>query len=136
MSSVLPALVFFVGAAVVAVLPGRLRAAASLLVPIAGAVNLLMFVDLGAYWQVALFDYELTLLRVDKLSLLFGYLFHLAAFIGVVYSLHVRDATQQVSAGAPRPRTRRPRRSRRQRRKRSAGPYPTDSDSKCSLPPP
>ena len=98
MSSVLPAFVFFFGAMLVAVLPGRLRAAASLLVPVIGALNLFLLVEYGAFWQVELFDYKLTLLRVDKLSLLFGYLFHLAAFIGVVYAMHVRDATQQVSA--------------------------------------
>ena len=98
MSSVLPAFVFFCGAMLVAVLPGRLRAAASLLVPVIGALNLFLSVEYGAFWQVELFDYKLTLLRVDRLSLLFGYLFHLAAFIGVVYAMHVRDATQQVSA--------------------------------------
>ena len=97
-SSVLPALVFFAGAGLVAVLPGRLRPAIALLVPVAGALNLLFFVESGAFWQVGLFDYSLTLMRVDKLSLLFGYLFHLAAFIGIVYALHVRDATQQVTA--------------------------------------
>ncbi|MDH5786644.1 MAG: Na(+)/H(+) antiporter subunit D, partial [Chromatiales bacterium] len=36
--------------------------------------------------------------RVDKLSLMFGYVFHIAALIGIVYSLHVRDTLQQVSA--------------------------------------
>ena len=43
-------------------------------------------------------QYELIPYRVDKLSLLFGYIFHIAAFIGVVYSLHVRDTVQQVAA--------------------------------------
>ena len=97
-TSLLPALIFFAGAALVALLPARLRAPAALLVTVLGALNLLLFVEHGAFWQIALFDYELTLFRVDKLSLLFGYLFHLAAFIGVLYAWHVRDATQQVSA--------------------------------------
>jgi len=97
-SSVLPALVFFAGAALVAVLPARLRPAISLLVPVAGALNLWLFVGSGASWQIGLFDYSLILMQVDRLSLLFGYLFHLAAFIGVVYALHVRDTTQQVAA--------------------------------------
>jgi len=97
-SSVLPALVFFAGAALVAVLPSRLRPAISLLVPVAGALNLWLYVESGTSWQVGVFDYSLTLMQVDRLSLLFGYLFHLAAFIGVVYALHVRDTTQQVAA--------------------------------------
>jgi len=97
-SSVLPALVFFAGAGLVAVLPSRLRPAIALLVPVAGALNLWLYVESGASWQVSVFDYSLTLMQVDRLSLLFGYLFHLAAFIGVVYALHVRDTTQQVAA--------------------------------------
>ena len=97
-SSMLPALVFFAGAGLVALLPGRLRLVVALLVPVAGALNLFFYVEPGEFWRVELFDYSLTLMRVDKLSLLFGYLFHLAAFIGVVFSLHVRDNTQQVSA--------------------------------------
>lgn len=97
-SSLLPALVFFVGAGLVAVLPGRLRPAVSLLVPVAGVLNLWLFVKPGFSWQVDLFDYTLILMQVDRLSLLFGYLFHLAAFFSIVYALHVRDKMQQVAA--------------------------------------
>ncbi|GAB3022975.1 Na(+)/H(+) antiporter subunit D [Bowmanella dokdonensis] len=52
--------------------------------------------DASWSWQLASLSMEW--LRVDKLSLLFGYLFHLAAFIGFVYALHVKDTLQQVSA--------------------------------------
>ncbi len=97
-SPILPALIFFLGAVAVGMLRGRAQSAVALLIPLLGGANLLFNVDHGAYWQLGLFDYTLTLMRVDKLSLLFGYLFHLAAFIGVVYALHVRDTTQQVSA--------------------------------------
>lgn len=97
-SPILPALIFFLGAVAVGMLRGRAQSAVALLIPLLGGANLLFNVDHGAYWQLGLFDYALTLMRVDKLSLLFGYLFHLAAFIGVVYALHVRDTTQQVSA--------------------------------------
>ncbi|MDP6949473.1 MAG: hypothetical protein QF485_10530, partial [Arenicellales bacterium] len=47
-------------------------------------------------WDVA--GLVLEPLRVDALSLLFGYLFHIAAFLGVVFSLHVTDRTQHVAA--------------------------------------
>jgi multicomponent Na+:H+ antiporter subunit D len=97
-SPILPALIFFLGAALVGLLRGRTQVTVALLVPVAGAANMLFNVEHGLYWQMGLFDYSLTMMRVDKLSLLFGYLFHLAAFIGVVYALHVRDTTQQVSA--------------------------------------
>jgi len=42
--------------------------------------------------------YDLMPYRVDKLSLIFGYAFHIAAFIGVIFSLHVKDTMQQVAA--------------------------------------
>jgi multicomponent Na+:H+ antiporter subunit D len=95
---VLPALIFFLGAAIVALLRGRAQALVALLVPLVGGANLLFNVEHGLYWQVGMFDYSLTMMRVDKLSQLFGYLFHLAAFIGILFALHVRDTTQQVSA--------------------------------------
>ena len=86
---VLPALIFFLGAFIVGLLRGRAQVAVALLVPLVGAVNLLFNVEQGLYWQVGLFDYSLTMMRVDKLSLLFGYLFHLAAFVGILFALHV-----------------------------------------------
>ena len=93
----LPPFVFFVGGAVlVAATRGPLRAIILLAVPVVSAISLFGILD-GSHFNVALFDYELQLLRVDKLSLLFGYLFHLAALIAVIYSLHVRDTVQHVS---------------------------------------
>lgn len=92
-----PALVFFIGAALVAMLRGVARSAVSVLVPIVSFVCLLGF-EPGIHGQFQLLDYALEPIRVDDLSLLFGYLFHLAAFIGVIYAWHVRDAMQQVSA--------------------------------------
>ena len=92
-----PASVFFAGALAALVLRGWPRAVVMLLVPAAGAFNLLAF-EPGTSWTSSFFDYTLTPVRVDRLSLLFGYLFHLAAFIAIVYSLHVRDTLQQVAA--------------------------------------
>ncbi|MDX9834921.1 MAG: proton-conducting transporter membrane subunit, partial [Desulfobulbus sp.] len=75
--------------------------------PLRGALLLAIIVLSGArLWlgpeQVSVttqfLQYELMPYRVDKLSLLFGYIFHIAAFIGVIYSLHVRDTLQQVAA--------------------------------------
>ena len=51
--------------------------------------------------------------RVDKLSLLFGYLFHIAAFIGIVFALHLRETVPARS----RPVLRRQRAGRRVRRR-------------------
>jgi len=96
MTSVAPFLIFFIGAAAVALTDGKLRSAILLAIPVLGGLNLLGLAD-GSSGGVHLFDYTLTLVRVDRLSLLFGYLFHLAAFLGFLFALHVRDRTQLVA---------------------------------------
>lgn len=96
MSSVAPFLVFFIGAALVVGTSGVLRSLVMLAIPVVGAVNLYML-PADASHVVPLLGYELELIKVDKLSLLFGYLFHLAAFLGIVFSLHVDDRVQHVS---------------------------------------
>jgi multicomponent Na+:H+ antiporter subunit D len=103
MGSLAPFLIFFVAAAAVAVTTGMVRQAILLAVPILGALNLYAMTagiadDTGVVViQAGFLDYTLAIVRVDKLSILFGYLFHLAAFLGVVYSLHVEDRVQNVA---------------------------------------
>ena len=41
--------------------------------------------------------YELELVRVDRLSRIFGAIFHIAALASIVYAMHVDDWLQQVS---------------------------------------
>ncbi|MDE2793794.1 MAG: Na(+)/H(+) antiporter subunit D [Gemmatimonadota bacterium] len=92
MSSVPPFLIFLAGALVVPFLRGMpvVRAAWLLLIPIVGALNV-MGIQEGYQLQFEFLGYTLTPVRADRLSLLFGYLFHLGAFISIVYSLHLRD---------------------------------------------
>ncbi|MEC9369646.1 MAG: Na(+)/H(+) antiporter subunit D, partial [Pseudomonadota bacterium] len=97
MTSVAPFLIFFVGALLAAVTRGTARSAILLALPVLGAVNLYAMGE-GTHLTARLLDYDLTIVRVDRLSLLFGYLFHLAALIGVIFALHVKDSVQHVSA--------------------------------------
>ena len=94
--SLLPFLIFFLGAALAAVTTGKLRAGIMLAIPVVGFLNLLTL-QTGVPVELFILDYKLVLLRVDKMSLLFGYLFHLAAFLGIIFSLHVTDRVQHVS---------------------------------------
>ncbi|HJN23494.1 MAG TPA: Na(+)/H(+) antiporter subunit D [Rhodospirillales bacterium] len=96
MNSMAPFLIFYLGAALVALTRGQVRSFVMLAIPIVGAFNLFTIAAADA-GTVAVFDYTLTYLRVDRLSLLFGYLFHLAAFIGIIFSLHLRDTNQHVT---------------------------------------
>ena len=96
MNSVAPFLIFYVGALAAAATRGVFRSAVMVAVPLIGAANL---VAMSGDFRVTatLFDYTLTLTAVDRLSTLFGYLFHLASLLAVIYSLHVKDATQHVA---------------------------------------
>lgn len=87
---------FYMGAFIALVCRGTLRASIMLAIPVLSAIQLWMVPE-GVYLQFAFLDYQLIPYRVDKLSLMFGYVFHIAAFIAIVYSLHVRDTVQQVA---------------------------------------
>ncbi len=92
-----PAAILLLGALAVPFLRGRLLSVYLLALPLAGLVNLLGLQE-GEFHRVSLFSYELIGARVDKLSLLFGYLFHVAAFLGLLFSLRSEDRLQQASA--------------------------------------
>ncbi|MCK4705537.1 MAG: Na(+)/H(+) antiporter subunit D [Gammaproteobacteria bacterium] len=92
-----PFLPFFIGALIAVFTRGTLRNVIMVATPIVGALHLWMVPE-GIHLQFAFLDYQLTPYRVDKLSLMFGYVFHIAAFIAIIYSLHVRDTLQQVAA--------------------------------------
>ena len=90
-----PFLPLLIGAIAAIVLRGHLRSAIMLLAPIWGALQLTAM-EPGLYWTMEFMGYALEPVRVDKLSMLFGYLFHLAALIAVIYALHLKDTLQHV----------------------------------------
>ncbi len=92
-----PFLPFFIAALIIPLTRGWLRGAVLLTVPVLGGLHLLSIAP-GIHWQITLFGLELAPFRMDRLSLLFGYLFHIASFIGFMFALHVRDPMQQVAA--------------------------------------
>jgi len=100
-TSLPPFVVFLAGALLIAVTRGNVRRVLLLLVPVVGGLNLLRL-EPGMSLEVGLLGYTLVPFKVDKLSLLFAYLFHLATFIGNLYALHLeRDehaGTQHTSA--------------------------------------
>src|SRR3970040_2219458 len=84
------------GAALVPLLRGRLRAAWMLALPVAAFAWLLAL----PHREVAPFGFmghALTAMRVDRLSLLFGYAFLIATFLATIYALQVEDTTQHVA---------------------------------------
>lgn len=88
---------FFIGALLALVTKGPLRGGVMLATIAASGLHLWLVPE-GVRLSLHFLEYELIPYRVDKLSLMFGYVFHIAALIGVIYSLHVRDTMQQVTA--------------------------------------
>ena len=91
-----PGTLLVVGALLIPLLRGVGRQVWLLILPCASFVHLLSF-DHGTYGQILLFDYELTMARIDKLSLVWGYIFHIMAFLGALYSIHVEDSLQHFT---------------------------------------
>ena len=88
---------FFIGALLAAVTRGTLRNMIMVAIPIISALHLGLVPE-GVHVQFDFLNYQLTPYRADKLSLMFGYVFHIAALIAIIYSLHIRDTLQQVAA--------------------------------------
>ncbi len=97
MSSIHPALILLFGSLLLPLLRGNARKTWLILIPVIGFINLLG-IDVGTVRSITFMGYELEVLRADKLSLLFGYLFHIAAFIGAIYALQVKSHVKLVTA--------------------------------------
>jgi len=91
-----PGQILIVGALLVPLLRGRLRAAYMLALPII-ALWSLVSLPYGSFGELQLLDMSLVTLRVDKLSFVFGVIFLIAAFLGIIYALHVDDTVQHVA---------------------------------------
>ncbi len=91
-----PAFIFILGALIIPFLTGRTRSAYVILLPIVGFLNLLS-IPVGTMMSVSFMDYSLTLVRIDRLSLAFGYIFHIISFITIIYILHVKKPLEYVA---------------------------------------
>lgn len=97
MNEVSPGLILIVGSGLVPLLPRQLRIVYMLALPIL-AFGHMLTLSYGEFGQVGLFDLSLVTLRVDRLSLLFGYIFAIAAWLGILYAAHIDETVQQVAA--------------------------------------
>ncbi len=91
-----PFLPFFIAALLVVLVPGRARSVIMLATPVLGGLGLVGLEE-GVYFGQAFLGFDVAPVRVDPLSRLFGYMFHIGAFIAIVYSLHVQDRAQHVA---------------------------------------
>jgi multicomponent Na+:H+ antiporter subunit D len=92
-----PGLLLIVGAWLVPVLRGRTKRMFMVLLPALALVDC-MLVQPGIYGVVPFLGQKLVFGRVDRLSLVFSYVFAIASLVGMVYALHVDDDAQHVAA--------------------------------------
>ena len=91
-----PGIILILGAFLVPFLRGNLRNAYMLALPLIGIWSLLTITG-GSHFSMSIFGYGLSPVRIDSLSLLFGYIFHIAAIISIIYAFHIRDTVQQMA---------------------------------------
>jgi multicomponent Na+:H+ antiporter subunit D len=97
-SLVSPALILISGAFLVPFLRGKAKSLYMLLLPAAALLYLLSFPSDGLRITGTLWGYELVFCRADKLSMVFGYIFCIMTFLGVLFALQVKDNLQHVAA--------------------------------------
>lgn len=98
-SSLPPGSVLVLGALLFPLLRGRAAQAWLLVLPVLSGLH---FLSLPAEHAVhlTLLGYELTPIRIDALSRVWGLIFHVAALLAAVYALHHRDSTHHAAAMA------------------------------------
>ncbi|MFN2369265.1 MAG: Na(+)/H(+) antiporter subunit D, partial [Desulfurivibrionaceae bacterium] len=84
-----PALIYIVGALLVPLLPGRIKSIYLLILPVA-AFLVLVNTPAAAVLRFDFLGFELVPFRIDRLSLVFAYIYLLISLIGTIYTLHFR----------------------------------------------
>jgi len=93
-----PGIIFILGAILLQFLKFRtLKQLLVLIIP-AVAFGMLLQMPEGSYWTYDFLTYKLVLGRVDRLSMVFGYIFIIIAFLGMVYAIHIKESGQHVAA--------------------------------------
>lgn len=92
-----PGLILIIGAAIAPFLRGNYRSAFMLALPLLGIWQLTQL-ETGTFGVIEAFGFDLIHVRVDKLSLVFGYIFYIAGFLSLVYALHKNDRLEETAA--------------------------------------
>ncbi len=92
-----PAIIFILAAFLIPFLKGKTKSIYMLLIPVA-TFYVLVNIPYGNIWTYEFWGYNLILGRIDKLSMVFGYIFTIMAFLGILFALKVKDDLQHVAA--------------------------------------
>lgn len=92
-----PAAFFFIAAALLLFVKGKAKQGIILAAPALGFLSLLIAPE-GDHGTTTFMGQQLIFGRVDRLSLIFGYIFTLMTFIGMTYALHLKDEKEHIAA--------------------------------------
>ncbi len=95
-SNIPPALIFMLGGLFIPLFRGSARSAYMMLIPVVGFINLLL-IPQGEHLITSLGEFNLVLLNVDRLNLLFGYIYHIISLITVIYILNFKNNVEYVA---------------------------------------
>ncbi len=91
-----PGFVLILGACLITLLPHRLRAVSSLLLPIV-ALGSFLGLPRTLVTELWLMGYQLHPINIDGLSWIFTLIFIIATFISALYAFHNKDRVEQIS---------------------------------------
>ena len=93
-----PGLIMLIGAFFVPVIPkGTAKKVYLLLLPALAFISVLSLSE-GTYWATSFLGSEIVMGRVDKLSIIFAYIFTMASFASMLYGLHVKEDGHHVAS--------------------------------------
>ena len=92
-----PAVLFFLAAALLHFVKVKAKPVILLATPVL-AFLLLLIASEGNHGTLTFMGQPLIFGRVDRLSLVFGYVFTIITFVGMVYALHVNQAGEHIAA--------------------------------------
>ena len=85
-----PGLTLIAGSLLIPLLPGRLRAIYTVLLPLLGLAHLAQL-STGDFGVVQFIGQQLVTLRVDRWSVVFGWIFMIATLISAIYDIPPRE---------------------------------------------
>lgn len=97
MTELPPFVLFFAAALLALATRGTVRNIILLATPVITALHLWINIDTGITSTFSILNFDLTIMRTDKLSLLFAYLFCIASFIASIFALHITDTKQHIA---------------------------------------
>lgn len=92
-----PGLLLILGSFLIPFLKGKLKQFYLVLIPTFALLICVNF-NPGLYGVLNFLGLDITILRIDKLSLVFSYVFCIMGIIGIIYALHVKDDLQHIAA--------------------------------------